>query len=632
MARTNNLSNFLTDVAGAIREKKGSEATIPAANFDTEIRNLPSQGTYQHKTIPITQNGIQTFIPDSGYDAIDEVTINTAVPEKQLQTKSYTFQQNATLELTPDSGYDGFNQVNLNIQVSGGSVNNQDKTITENGTYTADQGYTGIGTATVNVPQPQNLGWIIPDSINVDMFGNHSAVPLFTIPKDFDGIIKVIPQGKGYAEGTWTDNSYIYGTMNIVSGTVTDAVTFNFSGIDSEFARLQVIVTKTGYNPIISYITVSKVAHNYGRVRIIIQQSNVIAIKAGVTFTCINSEDPSLAPVNVTLDTNEYWPTWDVDLPEGYWNIYFNYNGYTEQILTNRYMNADSMGYEYCYVSLPGYTFTCTFYINNPDSTTNMTTASGTITTYDSNDTVLATYSFDTTPQYQLDYTYVGQYDHYVINATNFASNDTITESYSASGGTSLSFSNTNSWGICNVSFDGNLLTTSQAVQTMITNANITVTEVDSEGTFIKNADYIVTTNQSETEGQILFRYNSNNYILIKVNNTTNYDSSQIMYPGNNYSFGTTLNVVTKQPEITINVTLRDIDGNEIPYADLATVSSYFNYNVGPNSYSESQNNGIIATWVTSRSTIDSSYGIYFGSYDDGNTAPTIYFSIATLR
>lgn len=42
MARTNNLTNFLTDVADAIREKKGTEETIQASDFDTEIANLPS--------------------------------------------------------------------------------------------------------------------------------------------------------------------------------------------------------------------------------------------------------------------------------------------------------------------------------------------------------------------------------------------------------------------------------------------------------------------------------------------------------------------------------------------------------------------------------------------------------------
>lgn len=44
MARTNNLSNFLTDVADAIRTKKGSEELIAAEDFDTEIENLPSGG------------------------------------------------------------------------------------------------------------------------------------------------------------------------------------------------------------------------------------------------------------------------------------------------------------------------------------------------------------------------------------------------------------------------------------------------------------------------------------------------------------------------------------------------------------------------------------------------------------
>lgn len=44
MARTNTLGNFLTDVADAIRTKKGSQELIAAEDFDTEIENLPSGG------------------------------------------------------------------------------------------------------------------------------------------------------------------------------------------------------------------------------------------------------------------------------------------------------------------------------------------------------------------------------------------------------------------------------------------------------------------------------------------------------------------------------------------------------------------------------------------------------------
>ena len=42
MARTDTLINFLTDVAAAIKTKKGDSTPIPAADFDTEITNLPS--------------------------------------------------------------------------------------------------------------------------------------------------------------------------------------------------------------------------------------------------------------------------------------------------------------------------------------------------------------------------------------------------------------------------------------------------------------------------------------------------------------------------------------------------------------------------------------------------------------
>lgn len=40
MARIDTLGNFLTDVAAAIREKKGTTDTIPASLFDTEIASI----------------------------------------------------------------------------------------------------------------------------------------------------------------------------------------------------------------------------------------------------------------------------------------------------------------------------------------------------------------------------------------------------------------------------------------------------------------------------------------------------------------------------------------------------------------------------------------------------------------
>lgn len=44
MAKNDNLKDFLTDVADAIREKKGTEDLINPQNFADEIRNLPNGG------------------------------------------------------------------------------------------------------------------------------------------------------------------------------------------------------------------------------------------------------------------------------------------------------------------------------------------------------------------------------------------------------------------------------------------------------------------------------------------------------------------------------------------------------------------------------------------------------------
>ena len=44
MARIDTLTNFLTDIAAAIKAKKGDDTAIPAANFDTEIANLTLGG------------------------------------------------------------------------------------------------------------------------------------------------------------------------------------------------------------------------------------------------------------------------------------------------------------------------------------------------------------------------------------------------------------------------------------------------------------------------------------------------------------------------------------------------------------------------------------------------------------
>lgn len=120
MARINNLTNFLTDVASAIKEKKGDNTNIPAEEFDIEILALSGGGNYQTKTLNITSNGTQIVTPDQDYDAIEQLTITTNVPIASLQSKSYTFTTNQTMTLSPDTGYDGFSSVEVTVNVAGG--------------------------------------------------------------------------------------------------------------------------------------------------------------------------------------------------------------------------------------------------------------------------------------------------------------------------------------------------------------------------------------------------------------------------------------------------------------------------------------------------------------------------------
>ena len=94
MARIDTLTNFLTDVAAAIKAKKGDDTAIPAANFDTEIANLPSgggEGSGDNTTlISLIERTATSFeIPEGttsignsafrGYTALTSITIPNSV-------------------------------------------------------------------------------------------------------------------------------------------------------------------------------------------------------------------------------------------------------------------------------------------------------------------------------------------------------------------------------------------------------------------------------------------------------------------------------------------------------------------------------------------------------------------------
>lgn len=89
----------------------------------------------------ITSNGTLTISPSSGFDAMNNATVNVNVPNR---TTTRTITSNGTYR--PSSSYIGFSSVTVNVPNS-----TTTKTINSNGTYTPESPYIGFNKVTVSV-------------------------------------------------------------------------------------------------------------------------------------------------------------------------------------------------------------------------------------------------------------------------------------------------------------------------------------------------------------------------------------------------------------------------------------------------------------------------------------------------
>lgn len=599
MARINNLTNFLTDVSSAIKEKIGDDALIPASQFDTKIIEIETGGNYQTKSITLRANGSNSIIPDTGYDAISELDVIVQVPDIPTQVKSTSISSNGNISILPDTGYDAITRVDLEVNVPSVEINNQDKTITENGTYIADTGYTGLGEVTVNVGEGTPIPITIPSTMNYDAFSE--TTPYIDIPfsKELGFTLNNIIisfYGKGEYDVNWWYNGGINGGIEFIEGEQANAFRISIYDFTQDLGKICVRLSAEGYADLYQEINIIKVQHDYCEVLLHPANSEV----GGTVLIDINKivAIDSNTGESVEIINRSYLPNQDFYK----YKLQFNIPD-TTGIIIKYIDNEIEMGQIWINIS-NNQRYNHDLYIDGryivgincsivPPSGTGMYAATK-VEFFDENDTILKTLQLGLVGSITVNE--IITCDHCTITCSSAITEDTWSYTFSGNyyGDTiTLNWPDVSSLLIDSFLLD-NESTDVSVLYGLLQEGKAQLIQYKTQGSHTsEDIDYIIDITQPyfqyiTSSNIIRMQVKSGTSIGCKILGDETYEAIEnFINIGTQDFIGFTPAAETKRPIRTITITLHDHYNNTIPYANTTGLCN--NYNITEGSNGESQ-------------------------------------------
>jgi hypothetical protein len=176
-----------------------------------QVTYMPANDNYEYYS-GITVNAVsldsstinsstsqQVITPSQGNIGLSSVTVNPYTTE----ANSSVLTQNGTYTFTPQNA-DALSQVTIDVSVEGQTINNQNKTVnpsTNSQSVTADSGYSGLGTVTVNAVTAAIDPDLVPGNIkkNVEILG---VIGTYEGPGSSSGIQELSMQGNDFSNLT----------------------------------------------------------------------------------------------------------------------------------------------------------------------------------------------------------------------------------------------------------------------------------------------------------------------------------------------------------------------------------------------------------------------------------------------